>query len=39
VQQNAFIAAAYATGVSPWRIIGRQILPNVFAPILVIASV
>ena len=39
VKQNAYIDAAYAAGASPWRIVGRHILPNVFAPILVIASV
>lgn len=39
VKQNTFIDAAYAAGASPWRIVLRHILPNVFAPILVIASV
>ena len=39
VKQNAYIDAAYAAGASSWRIVGRHILPNVFAPILVIASV
>ena len=39
VKQNAYIDAAYAAGASPWRIVGRHILPNVLAPILVIASV
>jgi peptide/nickel transport system permease protein len=39
VKQNTFIDAAYAAGASSWRIIGRHILPNVFAPILIIASV
>ncbi len=39
VKQSTFIDAAYATGVPPWRIVIRHILPNVFAPILVIASV
>lgn len=39
VKQNTFIDAAYAAGASSWRIIVRHILPNVFAPILIIASV
>ena len=39
VKQGTFIDAAYAAGASPWRIVIRHILPNVFAPILVIASV
>jgi ABC-type dipeptide/oligopeptide/nickel transport system permease subunit len=39
VKQNTFVDAAYAAGATPWRIIFRHILPNVFAPILVIATV
>jgi peptide/nickel transport system permease protein len=39
VKQNTYIDAASAAGASPWRIIVCHILPNVFAPILVIASV
>jgi len=39
VKQNTFVDAAYAAGATPWRIIVRHILPNVFAPILVIATV
>jgi ABC-type dipeptide/oligopeptide/nickel transport system permease subunit len=39
IKQNTFIDAAYAAGASPWRIALRHILPNAFAPILVIASV
>ena len=39
VKQNTFVDAAYAAGASSWRIIVRHILPNVFAPILIIASV
>jgi peptide/nickel transport system permease protein len=39
VKQNTYIDAAYAAGASPGRIMVRHILPNVFAPILVIASV
>lgn len=39
VKQNTYIDAASAAGASPWRIIVCHILPNVFAAILVIASV
>ena len=39
VKQHTFIDAAQALGASPWRIVARHVLPNVFAPILVIATV
>jgi peptide/nickel transport system permease protein len=39
VKQNVFVDAAHAAGATSWRIILRHILPNVFAPILVIATV
>ena len=39
VKQNTFIDAAHAAGATPWRVVLRHILPNVFAPILVIATV
>jgi peptide/nickel transport system permease protein len=39
VKQHTFIDAASALGASPARIVARHILPNVFAPILVIATV
>ena len=39
VKQNTFVDAAHAGGASSWWIITRHILPNVFAPILVIASI
>jgi len=39
VKQNTFVDAAHAAGATPWRIVFRHILPNVFAPILVIATV
>ena len=39
LKQQAFIDAALALGASPPRIIARHVLPNVFAPILVIATV
>jgi len=39
VKQLAFVDAAHASGASPARIVIRHVLPNVFAPILVIATV
>jgi ABC-type dipeptide/oligopeptide/nickel transport system permease subunit len=38
-KQNTYVDAAAAAGASSWRIVLRHILPNVFAPILIIASV
>jgi ABC-type dipeptide/oligopeptide/nickel transport system permease subunit len=39
VKQSTFIDAAQALGASPSRMVARHVLPNVFAPILVIATV
>jgi peptide/nickel transport system permease protein len=39
VKQQTFIDAAHASGASARRIVLRHVLPNVFAPILVIATV
>ena len=39
VKQQTFIDAAHASGASTSRIVLRHVLPNVFAPILVIATV
>lgn len=39
VKQATFVDAAHALGASPARIVSRHVLPNVFAPILVIATV
>ena len=39
VKHNTYIDAARAAGASSRRILLRHILPNVFAPILIIASV
>ena len=39
IKQQAFVDAALASGASPARIVLRHVLPNVFAPILVIATV
>jgi peptide/nickel transport system permease protein len=38
VQSEVYIEAARAVGANDWRIIGRHILPNSFAPILVYAT-
>ena len=39
IKQQTFIDAAHASGASAGRIVLRHVLPNVFAPILVIATV
>lgn len=39
VKQATFVDAAQALGASPGRIVSRHVLPNVFAPILIIATV
>lgn len=39
VKQNTYIEAARVAGASHWRIIVLHVLPNVFAPILIIATV
>ncbi len=39
VKQNAYVEAARSLGASHTRLIVRHILPNVFAPILVLVSV
>lgn len=39
VKHNGYVDAARAAGASSWRILGWHILPNVLAPILIIASV
>lgn len=39
VKEHAFIDAARALGATPARVVGRHVLPNVLAPILVIATV
>lgn len=39
IKENAYVEAARAVGASDLRIIFRHILPNVTAPILVVASV
>ena len=39
VKQNIYVDAARAVGVPQWRIVICHILPNAFAPVLVIATV
>ena len=39
LKQQVFIDAARALGVSPSRIVARHVLPNVLAPVVVIATV
>lgn len=39
VIQNEYVTAARAIGASDWRILGVYILPNVFAPIMVLTTV
>lgn len=39
VKQNQYIEAARAIGVPGWRIVALHVLPNVLAPIIVIATV
>ena len=38
VKQNTFVDAAYAAGAAPWRIVLARILPNVFAPYLIMLT-
>jgi peptide/nickel transport system permease protein len=39
IKEQTFIDAAHASGASAGRIVLRHVLPNVFAPILIIATV
>jgi peptide/nickel transport system permease protein len=38
VRERPFIEAARATGVSPFKIITRHVLPNVISPVVVLAT-
>lgn len=38
IREREYVTAAKALGAYDWRIIGRHILPNMFAPILVVAG-
>jgi peptide/nickel transport system permease protein len=37
-KENAYVEAARVIGAPDWRIMGRHILPNVIAPVLVVAT-
>ena len=39
VKEEQYVAAARAVGCSDWRIMGRHILPNITAPVIVLATV
>jgi peptide/nickel transport system permease protein len=39
VKEEQYVAAAHATGCSDWRIMAHHILPNITAPIIVLATV
>ena len=39
VKEEQYVAAARTTGCSDWRIMARHILPNITAPIIVLATV
>lgn len=39
VKSELYVEAARASGASTWRILVRHVLPNIFAPIIVIASI
>ena len=39
VKEEQYIAAAHTTGCSDWRIMARHILPNITAPVIVLATV
>jgi peptide/nickel transport system permease protein len=39
IKEQTFIDAAHASGASAGRVVLRHVLPNVFAPILIIATV
>lgn len=39
VKPNDYVQAARALGASPWRIITQHILPNSFAPVIVVATI
>jgi peptide/nickel transport system permease protein len=37
-KQNIYVEAARVTGAGPWRVITRHLLPNVMAPIIILAT-
>jgi peptide/nickel transport system permease protein len=38
-RSREYVQAARVTGVSPWRIMMRHVLPNVMGPVLVLATI
>jgi peptide/nickel transport system permease protein len=38
-RHKEYVQAARVIGVSPWRIMGRHVLPNVLGPVLVLATI
>ncbi|MEK7770570.1 MAG: ABC transporter permease [candidate division NC10 bacterium] len=38
VREQPYIEASLAVGASHWRVLGRHVLPNVVAPIIIVAS-
>ena len=38
VREQPYIEASLAMGASHWRVLGRHVLPNVVAPIIIVAS-
>jgi peptide/nickel transport system permease protein len=38
-RENLYVDAAHVTGVPPWLVMSRHILPNVVAPVLILATI
>jgi peptide/nickel transport system permease protein len=38
-REHLYVEAAHVTGVPPWRVMTRHILPNVIAPVLILATI
>ena len=38
IKENMYVEAAHAIGSSTWRMLGRHILPNIAAPIIIIST-
>jgi peptide/nickel transport system permease protein len=38
IRENQYLEVARATGARDWRIIARHVLPNIAAPIMVVAT-
>jgi peptide/nickel transport system permease protein len=37
-KENLYVEAARSIGAQPWTVVGRHILPNIWAPVIVIAT-